>query len=189
MLFGVPSSFFSEKKMVCSEIKYGFKNSTKSLKILWIWMKSRVIYSFYNRLQLNALVILGEYLGWGSWSNCVNGQRFRTRSCVSRRAARRIRCEGPAKEVPFSWLSTLIHKHLKKSKIAQNKVIGPNCTWINYFSSFIRFEVFSKKLFKKQLSIVVFFRLRRASRLRNQMFAWPLIHGPSRGRSVDKWWR
>ncbi|CAJ0960668.1 unnamed protein product, partial [Mesorhabditis belari] len=42
--------------------------------------------------------VLGEYLEWGSWSNCVNGQRYRTRACVSRRAARRIRCDGAAKE-------------------------------------------------------------------------------------------
>ncbi|CAJ0569333.1 unnamed protein product, partial [Mesorhabditis spiculigera] len=43
-------------------------------------------------------VVLGEYLEWGSWSACKDGERVRMRVCVSRRAARNIRCEGPSKE-------------------------------------------------------------------------------------------
>ncbi|CAJ0576984.1 unnamed protein product, partial [Mesorhabditis spiculigera] len=43
-------------------------------------------------------VVLGEYLEWGSWLACKDGERVRMRVCVSRRAARNIRCEGPSKE-------------------------------------------------------------------------------------------
>ncbi|CAI4222697.1 unnamed protein product [Auanema sp. JU1783] len=49
--------------------------------------------------QVQERVVFGEYTPWTAWTGCVNGERSRVRTCVSKRPGLKIVCHGPNKEV------------------------------------------------------------------------------------------